>query len=203
MSFNLGVDVSRETFERLERYADLVRKWNPRVNLVAKSTLEELWSRHFLDSAQLFQLAPDHAKTWADFGAGGGFPGLVIAILAHELRPDMSVMLAESDARKSAFLRSVVRETAINTKIVCERVEEIPPLCADVISARALANLSKLFSLSHDHLATNGVMLFPKGKNWQSELFEAQSKWRFNHQVVKSVTSDQSVILRISGVRRA
>lgn len=198
-----GVDVSRETIERLEIYADTVRKWNPRINIVAKSTIDALWSRHFVDSAQIFRMAPPSAKHWADLGSGGGFPGLVIAILSRELRQGLSVTLVESDARKAAFLRNVIRETSISATVICQRIESVPLLSADVISARALANLSKLLSLAQDHLAPNAVMLFPKGKSWQSELFEAQSKWRFDQQVAKSMTNDQSVILRISGVRRA
>ncbi|MGK7650937.1 16S rRNA (guanine(527)-N(7))-methyltransferase RsmG [Roseovarius sp. B08] len=197
------LSVSRETMEKLEHYVNALKKWNPKINLVSKSTIEDLWTRHFVDSAQIIEFAPASAKSWADFGSGGGFPGLVVAILASELREGLSVTLVESDHRKSTFLRAVVRETSTNATVISQRIEDLPPLGASIISARALADLNKLFSLSHRHLEPQGVMLFPKGKNWQAELSEAQSKWCFDHEVAKSKTNAQSVILRISGVRRA
>jgi len=189
--------------ERLELYAEALRKWNPKINLVSKSTLVDLWERHFADSAQLLQLAPDGSKEWADLGSGGGFPGLVIANLAADQHRHLSVTMVESYHRKSAFLRSVLRETSISAKVISSRIEEVPPLGAGVLSARALASLPKLLALAERHLAIDGAMLFPKGKNWQEELLEAQSTWRFEYDVAKSKTSDQSVILRISGVSRA
>lgn len=196
-------DVSRETFAKLEQYSDALRKWNPKINLVARSTLDNLWTRHFVDSAQLLRLSPPDAHHWADLGSGGGFPGLVIAIMAMERRPGLKVTLVESDHRKSAFLRSVLRETATTAHVISRRIEEVPPLNADVISARALADLTTLLDLSNMHISPEGVMIFPKGKNWQSELSKAQSKWRFDHEIARSETSDQSVILSISGVSRA
>lgn len=203
MSTLAGIDVSRETIERLETYERALKKWNPRINLVAKSTMEVLWSRHFADSAQLLHLVPPSMTKWADFGSGGGFPGLVIAILAAEMRHGVSVTLVESDHRKCAFLRHVIRETEISANVMSKRIEDVPVLKANVITARALADLSKLLSLSHRHLAEGGVMLFQKGKNWEAELIDAQSKWYFDHEVANSKTSDQSVILSISGVCRA
>lgn len=195
--------VSRETIQKLEHYADALKKWNPKINLVSKSTIDDLWDRHFIDSAQILELAPSGARTWADLGSGGGFPGLVVAIIAAETQPDLSMTLVESDLRKCAFLRSVLRETSIKANVISRRIEDIPPLEACVISARALAELPKLLSLSHEHSVRGGVLLFPKGENWRTEVAEAQSKWRFDHQVAKSKTNAKSVILSISGVRRA
>ncbi len=203
MSVIGDVRVSRETIQKLEHYADALRKWNPRINLVSKSTIDDLWHRHFVDSAQVLELAPSDAKEWADLGSGGGFPGLVVAIITAETQPDLSMTLVESDRRKSTFLRSVLRETSTKATVISQRIEDIPPLGACVISARALAELPKLLSLSHGHSAKDGVMLFPKGENWRTEVAEAQWKWRFDHQVVKSKTNTKSVILRISGVCRA
>ena len=126
MTEHLGsLTVSRETIDRLSIYANLLEKWNPRINLVSRSTLDDLWSRHIVDSAQLFELAPVTAKHWVDLGSGGGFPGLVIAILAKELRPELEVVLVESDQRKCAFLRTVSRETNCGAVVHSKRVEEI------------------------------------------------------------------------------
>ncbi|WP_368373142.1 16S rRNA (guanine(527)-N(7))-methyltransferase RsmG [Roseovarius sp. THAF9] len=197
------LSVSRETIEKLEHYADALRKWNAKINLVSKSTIDDLWERHFVDSAQVWQFANGQAGSWADLGSGGGFPGLVVAIIAAELQKDLKVTLVESDQRKSAFLRSVARETSTDATIISQRIEELPTLHADVVSARALADLETLLSLSHLHLAPQGFMLFPKGENWQMELAKAQSKWRFDCEVAKSKTNEKSVILRISGVCRA
>ena len=196
------LDVSRETTERLQIYADLLRMWNPKINLVAPSTIDDLWSRHFLDSAQLYRLAPVHFDHWADLGAGGGFPGLVIAILAQDRASQARMTLVESDARKSAFLRTVLRETGVNASVVTKRVEAVPPLSAPVLSARALAPLSGLMEFAHRHLSTTGVALFPKGQNWEKELHDAKSAWQFSYRVDRSVVQGNSVILSVTGVGR-
>ena len=196
-------DVSRETSERLAHYAALLRKWNPRINLVAKSTLDDLETRHFADSAQIHAFAPHPVDHWADLGAGGGFPGLVIAILAMETGSPAKTTLVESDMRKSTFLRTVIRETGAPAEVITARIEETAPLGANVLSARALADLPALLSMAERHLAPGGTCLFPKGKNWQAELDAAQSVWRFTHEAVKSETETGPVILRIQGVSRA
>jgi 16S rRNA (guanine527-N7)-methyltransferase len=198
----LPLDVSRETLEKLEHYAALLKKWNPRINLVAKSTLDDLWTRHIVDSAQLNQMAPHPVRHWVDLGSGGGFPGLVIAIMALETGSPTNVTLVESDARKSAFLRTVIRETGAKASVITDRVEEIAPLFADVISARALADLPTLLGFVERHLAPSGVALFLKGQAWEKELSAAQEAWKFDHQVAKSITEEGPVILRISGVSR-
>jgi len=125
------INVSRETLDRLEIYEERLRKWNRAINLVAKPTLDCIWTRHFLDSAQLLDHAPVNAKTWVDLGSGAGFPGLIVAIL----RPDISVTLIESDRRKSVFLSETARATETNVSIVCERAETID-IKANVVSAR-------------------------------------------------------------------
>ncbi|MEO1140704.1 MAG: 16S rRNA (guanine(527)-N(7))-methyltransferase RsmG [Pseudomonadota bacterium] len=196
------LDVSRETIERLKIYEAMLHKWNAKINLVAKSTLLDVWTRHILDSAQLFSI-PDHPiEHWADLGSGGGFPGLVIAILAADQKSPSQVTLVESDSRKCTFLRSVLRETGAVAKVVSERIEEISALNADVVSARALADLTTLFSLAHPHVRPGGLMLFSKGEKWKTEVQEAQTKWQFIQRVVKSKTSDGPVILCATGVVR-
>ena len=189
--------------ERLEHYAALLRKWTTRINLVSRSTLDDLWIRHIVDSAQVFGLASHPVAHWADLGSGGGFPGLVVAIMGMEHTSPAKMTLVESDQRKSAFLRTVIRETGAPAKVINARVEETPPLGADILSARALADLPALLGFAERHLAKNGTCLFPKGKTWAKELSDAQSQWQFTHEVVNSETETGPVILRIQGVSRA
>jgi len=196
-------DVSRETRERLSIYAALVQKWNPRINLVSRASLENLRARHIADSAQLHDLAPHPVAHWANLGSGGGFPGLVIAILAQETGTPGRVTLVESDARKSAFLRTVIRETGIAATVLTRRIEAAAPLGADVLSARALADLATLLGHAVRHLAPGGTAIFPKGASWRQEIAEAQSKWQFISRVDKSRTDPDAVILHITGVSRA
>lgn len=196
------LNVSRETIERLEIYADLLRKWNPKINLVAPSTVHNLWTRHFADSAQLLNLAPARLDHWADLGSGGGFPGLVIAILLHDRSGSHRTTLVESDKRKSAFLHTVLRETGAKAEVITDRIENVPPLAASVVSARALAPLTNLLEFADWHLADGGLALLQKGQAWEKELRDAKSAWHFNYHVDKSVIQNNSVILSVTGVRR-
>lgn len=196
-------DVSRETQERLEVYGALLRKWNPRINLVSKTSLDDMWSRHFADSAQIHPLVRHPVDHWVDLGAGGGFPGLVIAILAQEHGSPRRVTLIESDARKAAFLRVVIRETGVSATVINERIEKTEPQNATVLSARALADLDGLLGFAEQHLASDGTALFPKGARWGVELKAAQRKWRFDYQLAKSVTGTGPVVFAITGVARA
>jgi 16S rRNA (guanine527-N7)-methyltransferase len=198
-----ALDVSRETSARLDAYIMLLEKWNPAINLVSRASLPGLWRRHVLDSAQLWDLAPQHAILWADLGAGGGFPGLVISILAAERRPQLRMTLVESDRRKAAFLAGVIRETGISADVLDARIEDLPPLGADVVSARALAPLDVLLGHAERHLASGGTALFPKGAGYQAELDEALERWRFSVQKHSSRTDPESVVLSLGDIARA
>lgn len=194
-------DVSRETCERLEIYEKLLRKWNPAINLVSAKTIEHMWQRHFTDSAQLYELGKQGEK-WADLGSGGGFPGLVIAILAAE-HCDPDITLVEADGRKAAFLRTVLREVDVPATVLAERIENAAPLQANIVSARALAPLPKLLALASRHLHPNGTALLPKGEGWRAEISDAQAGWSFDLSTVRSITDLQSVILVVKGIARA
>lgn len=198
----LELNVSRETLERLDLYESLLKKWNKSINLVSSSTISEARNRHFVDSAQIYNIAPKDWQIWCDMGSGGGFPGMVVAILAAELKPTASVFLLESDQRKSTFLRTVAREAGIKVQVISDRIEKIDPISADVVSARALASLENLLGFSERHLKKGGLALFPKGATWQQELEEAQRTWSFTHEVHKSVVELNSVILSIGGIAR-
>jgi len=170
---------------------------------VAKSTLADTWTRHILDSAQIYQLQENPVDHWADLGSGGGFPGMVVAIIAAEKGTPNHVTLVESDTRKCTFLRTVARETGVKTNVISERIESCPPLDADVLSARALSDLTTLLTYADQHLSKTGEALFLKGASWRKEVEDAQRTLRFTHQVIRSKTDDGPAILRISGVSRA
>lgn len=196
-----GLNVSRETLERLTEYHDLVVKWTARINLVSKSSISDLWIRHIWDSAQIMML-PVHGKVWVDIGSGGGFPALVIAILSHETAPDRHVIMIESDQRKAAFLRTVIRELELNAKVVVQRVEDVSPQGADVVSARALADLTDLLGFADRHLNKNGTALFMKGATWEKEVQIASELWSFQCDAHTSKTNPDAAILEIKDIER-
>ena len=194
------VHVSRETADRLSRFAALVARWTPHINLIAPSTVPEIESRHIRDSAQLLSFAPPGWTHWADLGSGGGFPGIVIAILADELHPGARVALVDSDQRKAAFLQSAIRDLGLRARVLTGRAETLPPLGADVLSARALAPLPQLLPLAARHLAPGGRALFPKGRRAQEEITAARAAWHFNLATHPSSTDPDARILQIEGV---
>lgn len=169
--------VSRETLERLAGYERLLAQWNARINLVSRSTLGEVWARHFADSAQLVDLAPAQPGVWVDLGSGAGFPGLVVAAILVERAPGCRVTLIESDARKCAFLSAAAAAMGLVVGVENCRIEDAPPRQADVISARALAPLTRLLELAERFRRPGTRLLFPKGRMVQSELTEADRHW--------------------------
>lgn len=196
------LDVSRETMERLEILAALLEKWNKRINLVSKSTITNLWARHILDSAQVVRIAPYNIPHWVDIGSGGGFPGLVIAILAAETGSPQRLTMIEADQRKCAFLRTVLRETDVNAKVISQRIEEAPRQQAQVLSARALADLTTLLSYSDRHLCDGGHAILLKGATWKKEIAEARKSWSFTQEVIQSITEPNAVVLKLGEIGR-
>lgn len=194
-------DVSRETLDRLTRYHDLLSKWSPRINLISKSSMSEIWDRHIWDSAQIYPLATA-GNQWVDIGSGGGLPGLVIATLAKERDPERQVTLMESDIRKSTFLRTVIRDLDLNAVVHVERVEAAEPAQADVLTARALADLSTLFSFAERHLKPTGQALFMKGETWEKEVEIARQSWSFDLVAHKSKTNPKAAILEVREIKR-
>ncbi len=193
--------VSRETQERLRAFAlDLV-KWNGAINLVAKSTLNEIWSRHILDSAQVFDAAPSGVKRWCDMGSGGGLPGVVSAIIALEREPELNIILIESDRRKAAFLKLQIGKHGLNARVLQQRIEESPPCVADVVSARALAPLTPLLVYAHRHLVAGGTALFLKGKSCHEEVDVARRTWQFDLECKSSKTDANGCVLIVKNLR--
>jgi 16S rRNA (guanine527-N7)-methyltransferase len=198
-----GQSVSRETFEALKSFESLVQKWSPAINLVSKSTLVSTWDRHIADSAQVFASSPANAMSWVDLGAGGGFPGLVVAILAREKAPGLHVTLVESDLRKATFLRHAAQALALDVTVRSERIESLSLLNADVISARALAPLPLLLDLAAKHLRPDGVAIFPKGARYEEELFAAKAFWTFDVDARPSLSESGAAILVLRNIHRA
>lgn len=193
------VGVSRETMEKLQRYSDLVLKWTPKINLIAKGTAPEIWERHIEDSAQIYKLAPDGWRRWIDLGSGAGFPGVVVAIIDQENRP---VTLVESDQRKALFLKTIKRELGLNLDILTERVESVGVTGFDVVSARAFTSLDALLLHASRLIAQNGIALFPKGRRYADELNQAMLNWDFELEALPSITSPDSRILCISRIKK-
>ncbi|MBB4286357.1 16S rRNA (guanine(527)-N(7))-methyltransferase RsmG [Roseospira goensis] len=164
--------VPDETVARLRALLELLATWTRRINLVGPATLPQAWERHVLDSARLVPLIPPGARRVVDLGSGAGFPGLVLALLGA---PD--VHLVESDQRKAAFLREVARVTGAPVTVHAARIEAVPPLAADVVTARALAPLPDLLPLVTRHLTPDGVALLPKGRGAESELTACRERW--------------------------
>jgi len=199
-----GQNVSRETYDKLRAYEALIQKWNPSINLVAKSTLSDVWNRHIIDSTQVyFAAAGEQSSIWTDIGSGGGLPGIVIATLAQGEDRQTNVTMVESDKRKSVFLRTAIRELGLsNAKVTNERIEGAQIQISDIVSARALAPLAELFSLSQGFSDQNTTFLFQKGKNWASEIEIAQNHWSFDYDAITSETDSNAVILKIGGLSR-
>jgi 16S rRNA (guanine(527)-N(7))-methyltransferase GidB len=197
-----GRRVSRETHDRLEHFAALFQKWAKSINLVAPSTLEEVWSRHIADSAQLFQLHPQPA-TWLDLGSGGGFPGVITAILLAETGSGW-VHLVESNRKKCAFLRVALMDCGARGSVHPLRIEEAHNEIAacDLISARALADLDLLLHYASRWMVDSATRaLLHKGRDYQREVDKARGDWDFDLLRHPSAVEQNSVILEISGLR--
>ncbi|MBZ0216180.1 MAG: 16S rRNA (guanine(527)-N(7))-methyltransferase RsmG [Fimbriimonadaceae bacterium] len=201
-AFRRMFDVSRETLDALERYESVLRKWQKAHNLVAPGSLDHIWHRHFADSAQLLALAPQ-ARIWLDLGAGAGFPGMVLAIMAGRESGKM-FHLVESVGRKCAFLETVKRETRAPVQIHNMRIEAYSNADAwpDIVTARALAPLERLFELSCPHMGPETRLILPKGQDVDNELKAAQKTWNFAHQAIASLTDSPARILIITALQK-
>lgn len=188
--------VSRETLARLDLYAEALRAWQPRINLVSNKSLDDLWRRHFLDSAQLAKWITPEMRV-LDLGSGAGFPGLVLSIITGA-----NVVLAESDARKCAFLREVRRLTEANAEIAEGRIEDLDAGPFDVVTARALAPLSALLDHAAGRVKPDGFCLFLKGARVDDELTDARENWKMEMEPHPSLSDPDGVVLRIRNLSR-
>jgi 16S rRNA (guanine527-N7)-methyltransferase len=195
--------VSRETLERLDRFVAELLSWRQRFNLIAQSTVPIIWIRHIADSLQLLALAPQ-SKTWADFGSGAGFPGLVLACALADT-PGATVHLIESNGKKVAFLREAAKVTGVPAIIHATRVVDFVDNQTggiEVVTARALAPLSELLSAAYPLVKTGTVALFPKGQHVEAELTEATKCWNIKSSLEPSLTDPKARIVKITGISR-
>jgi len=187
-----GIDADQ--LARLEAYHDLLLKWTSKINLVGRGTLNDIWTRHFLDSAQL-TLRMQPGEPFCDIGTGAGFPGLVLAAVGYG-----PATLIESDARKAAFLREAARTMGLTINLITGRIEAVEPQNAQVVTARALAPLPRLLSWAHRHLAPGGRAILLKGKDVSLELTESQKSWNMNIHQDSSLTDPAAAILTITNM---
>ncbi|MBL6595834.1 MAG: 16S rRNA (guanine(527)-N(7))-methyltransferase RsmG [Candidatus Puniceispirillum sp.] len=190
------LDVSRETIDKFQAYLQLLEKWQRRINLVANSTLAEAWQRHILDSGQLAALYPPQTTRVMDVGSGAGFPGLVLAIMGG-----VTVDLVESDQRKAVFLSTVIRELGLPAKVHNQRIETLPRLFPDVITARALAPVPKLLKLIENQLSPEIVCLFLKGAAVEDELTNLQTYSTMRSITHSSLSGPTGVVLELKNMR--
>ncbi|RUW30793.1 MULTISPECIES: 16S rRNA (guanine(527)-N(7))-methyltransferase RsmG [unclassified Mesorhizobium] len=195
--------VSRETFERLQAFEQLFLKWNRSINLAAPSTLDDVWRRHILDSAQLARIAPA-AMRWVDLGSGGGFPGLVLGFLLAE-RPGASIDLVESNRKKASFLQSVIGQFDLPARVLARRIDDSYPFVStpEIVTARALAALPDLLDLSAPWLSKGARALFHKGRDYRAEVEESTHRWAFDLVEHPSMTDPYGIILEITDLRPA
>ncbi len=193
--------VSRETAARLDQFVALLLQTQRHTNLISPASIPELWTRHIADSLQLLDLAPD-ARVWLDIGSGGGFPGLVIACALAD-RPGAAVHLVESNGKKAAFLRHVARELHLPARVHEVRIEDlVPDFVPDVITARAVAPLVKLFGYVAPLLKTGAKALLPKGQDVEAELTEAAKYWKVDADLAVSRTHPAGRIVMVRALRR-
>lgn len=194
------LNVPRETLDRLTSFVDLLRAENERQNLVSKASLDAVWSRHILDSAQLARFAPAEAQTWLDLGTGAGFPGLMVPLF----HPRADAILVESRRLRVDFLRAAASVLGIaqRIEILPARLEAVPARAVDVISARAFAPLPKLLALAERFSTSGTVWILPKGRNAKSELDAARTSWQGDFRLEPSLTDADAQIVLARGVRR-
>ena len=187
------LDVSRETQDRLTAYVALVEKWQRRVNLVSASTLPDIWSRHIWDSAQLAPLVPEGTRRILDVGSGAGFPGLVLAALC-----DAECHLVESDQKKAIFLQTVVRDCGIPAVVHTARIESLPSLGAEIVTARALAPMDRLLDLLADQLSAGTRCLFLKGAQAEQELATLGTRPDLSWELTPSLTNPDAFVVDLT-----
>ena len=195
-------NVSCETIEKLKTYQELLFEWQKRFNLVSNSSLEDVWNRHFADSAQLYKYIPQYANNLIDFGSGAGFPAMVLAIMGLEKTPYLNVSMVESIKKKTLYLKDVADKTGVDVNIINDRIENLPSIKYDVITSRAMASLIDLLKYSVRFCHQKTVCIFPKGKNYKEELAEAHKAWRFKCIIEASEVSDEGKILIITNIRK-
>ena len=196
-------NVSRETYQKLSEFVKILTEWQEKMNLVSRQSLPNIWTRHIADSLQLYQMLNNDAKEVYDIGSGAGFPAIVLAISALTENRKTHFKLIESITKKTVYLNDVKEKLGLNNvEILNNRCENLSLKPADFITARAVANLSKLFLFSAPFTNKNTVLLFPKGKTYMQELIDAKQNWVFDVQIKQNIVEDEGVVLIVSNLRK-
>lgn len=190
--------VPRETLRMLDAYADMVLAENANQNLIAKSTEGDFWTRHILDSAQLLPQMPANARTCLDVGSGAGLPGIVLATMS-----DVRFTLVEPRRRRAEFLQTVARSLGLDERVsvLMANVERVAHDAFDIVTARALANLSATIEAARHLAGAHTVWLLPKGRTVADELAEAKRRWSADFEIIPSLTDPDAAIVKVSGLQ--
>jgi len=195
--------VSRETIISLKKYEDILTKANKSFNLIGNSTINEIWTRHFLDSAQVIDFIDKNEKTLIDLGSGAGFPGLVLSIISKDRKIPLKVKLIEKSSKKAKFLKKLIDEFQLNAEVINKNIFEYPKkLSGDVFLARAFKPLKIIFPLIHNKVENWKKIFVFLGKTGKNELLQASKSWHIEYKQRMSVTSSDSIILQINKVKK-
>ena len=198
--FVKSLNVSRETLNGFYEYETLLYKWNKKINLVSKNTLVDIWERHFLDSGQIIKHVKVSGKRWVDVGSGAGFPGLVVALLLRDRKIDCDLVLVEKNPKKGFFLNEVIRKLNLSVEVVNDNIDNLEPLNADILTARAFSELNNLIEIAFRHRKKEGICLFLKGENYRIELDKTLNYWFFDYDIVDSLSSSSGKIIRVKKI---
>ncbi|MBS0185676.1 MAG: 16S rRNA (guanine(527)-N(7))-methyltransferase RsmG [Proteobacteria bacterium] len=185
------LNVSRETVDGFSFFIDKLQKRQTEINLISRNSQDDLWVRHVIDSAQLTKFVSRETKLGIDFGSGGGFPGIILSIL----NPKIKFTLIESRGKKAEFLKEVIQEMSLNAQVINDRIEKLTPWHTELITARALAPLSKLIPLLFPFIGKKTYLILPKGKNAREEILSLEKEWKVEVEFHKSMTSEEGMIL--------
>lgn len=201
-TFCSNVQVSRETISSLKKYEDLLIKYNSGLNLVGKSTINEIWSRHFLDSAQVIDLIDKNINSCIDIGSGAGFPGLVLALLLKHKKSQVNFKILEKSPKKCNFLKLVSSELGLDTEIICQDIKNIKKINCDFAIARAFKPLPEIFEIIHSKINFSAKLVLFLGAKQNGLLDETSKKWNMEYKQRKSITSSDSLIIEVNKLER-
>ena len=198
--FIKSLNVSRETLKGFYEYKTLLSKWNEKINLVSKHTLVDIWERHFLDSGQIIKHVEASGKRGVDVGSGAGFPGLVVALLLRDRKIDCNLVLVEKNPKKGFFLNEVIRKLNLSVEVVNDNIDNLEPLNADILTARAFSELNNLIEIAFRHRKKEGICVFLKGENYKIELDKTLNNWFFDYDIVGSLSSSSGNIIKVKKI---
>ena len=202
-TFSRITQVSRETITSLKKYEDILIKANKTLNLVGNSTINDIWTRHFLDSAQVIDLIDKNDKTLVDLGSGAGFPGLVLAITLKDRKIPLKIKLIDKSPKKVKFLKDLINKLQLDVEVINQNILEDPKkLLDDVFVARAFKPLKIILQLIHNKAHNWKKIFIFLGKTGKSELLQASKSWEIEYKQRVSVTSDDSLVIEINRLRK-